>query len=127
MTVDASLNPIPIATSLSPSSAMAGGSAFTLTVNGSRFMAGSVVRWNGASRPTTFVSSTQLQASIGAADIAAAGTADVTVFTSAPGGGTSATVPFTIRGLPALAVSATSVAGGSALTVTLTNGLGGSA
>ena len=106
---------------------MAGGPAFTLTVNGSKFMAGSVVRWNGASRPTTFVSATQLQASIGAADIAAAGTANVTVFTPAPGGGASAAVPFTIRDLPALAVSATSVPGGSALTVTLTNGLGGTA
>jgi hypothetical protein len=125
ITVDASLNPVPIPTSLSPASAMAGGTALTLTVNGSKFLASSVVRWNGASRPTTFVSATQLQASIGAADIAAAGTANVTVFTPAPGGGVSAAVPFTIRDVPALAVSATSIPGGSALTVTLTNGLGG--
>jgi hypothetical protein len=104
---------------------MAGGAAFTLTVNGSRFMANSVVRWNGVNRPTTLVNATQLQASIGAADIAAAGTANVTVFTPAPGGGASAPVPFTIRGLPALTVSTTSVAGGSPLTVTLTDGLGG--
>jgi hypothetical protein len=125
VTVDASLSPVPIATSLSPASAMAGGAAFTLTVNGSRFMANSVVRWNGVNRPTTLVNATQLQASIGAADIAAAGTANVTVFTPAPGGGASAPVPFTIRGLPALTVSTTSVAGGSPLTVTLTDGLGG--
>ena len=104
---------------------MAGGSALTLTVNGSKFLASSVVRWNGASRPTTFVSATQLQASIGAGDIATAGTANVTVFTPAPGGGASTALPFTIRDLPALAVNATSVPGGSALTVTLTNGLGG--
>ena len=94
-------------------------------MNGSGFMAGSVVRWNGSNRPTTFVSATQLQASIAASDIAAEGTANVTVFTPAPGGGTSTAVAFTIRGVPALAVSATSVPGGSALTVTLTNGLGG--
>jgi subtilisin len=125
VTVDASLNPIAIVTSLSPASVMTGGPAFTLAVNGSKFMASSVVRWNGANRPTTFVSATQLQASIGAADIAAAGTAQVTVFNPAPGGGTSAPVSFTVRGLPALAVSTTSIAGGSALTVTLTNGLGG--
>ena len=125
VTVDASLNPIPITTSLSPSSVLAGGPAFTLTVNGSGFRVGSAVRWNGVNRPTTFVSATQLQASIGATDIAAPGTADVTVFTSAPGGGASATVPLTIRGLPTLAVSTTSVAGGGAVTVTLTNGLGG--
>jgi len=126
VTVDASLNPVPVATSLSPSSVMAGASALTLTVTGSRFLATSVVRWNGVNRPTTFVSATQLQASIGAADVAAAGTANVTVFTPAPGGGTSNSLSFTIRGVPTLAVNATSVAGGSALTVTLTNGLGGS-
>jgi hypothetical protein len=125
ITVDASLNPVPIPTSLSPASAMAGGTALTITVNGSKFLAGSVVRWNGANRPTTFVSATQLQASIGAADITATGTANVTVFTPAPGGGVSTALPFTIRGVPALSVTATSIAGGSALTVTLTNGLGG--
>jgi hypothetical protein len=125
VTVDASINPLPVATSLSPNSAMSGGSALTLTVNGSKFVAGSVVRWNGASRPTTFVSATQLQASIGAGDIAASGTATVTVFTPAPGGGISTGLPFTIRDTPVLSVSATSIAGGSPLTVTLTNGAGG--
>jgi hypothetical protein len=125
VTVDASLNQIPVATSLTPSAVVRGGASFTLTVNGSRFVAGSVVRWNGANRPTTFVSATQLQASIGAADIAAPGTATVTVFTPAPGGGVSAPLTFTIRDAPALAVSTTSVQGGSALVVTLTNGPGG--
>jgi subtilisin len=126
ITVDASLNPAPIATSLSPASAMAGSTALTLTVNGSRFLASSVVRWNGTNRPTTFVSATQLQASIGAGDILVSGTANVTVSNPAPGGGVSAPLTFTIRDVPALAVSATSLQGGSALIVTLTNGLGGS-
>jgi len=124
--VDASLNPAPIVTSLSPASTVAGGPALTLTVTGSKFLAGSVVRWNGASRPTTFVSATQLQASIGAADIAVASLANVSVFTPAPGGGVSAPVTFTVRDAPSLAVSTTSIQGGSALTVTLTNGAGGS-
>jgi hypothetical protein len=124
VTVDASLNPAPVVTSLSPNSVVVGGSALTLVVDGSRFMTGSVVRWNGANRPTTFVSATRLQASIGASDVATEGTANVTVFTPAPGGGSSAALPFAIRGLPALAVSATSVAGGSSLTLTLTNGTG---
>jgi subtilisin family serine protease len=126
ITVDASLNPVPVPTSLSPASAMAGGTALTLTVNGSKFLTNSVVRWNGTSRPTTFVSATQLQASIGAGDIVVPGTANITVFTPAPGGGVSAPLTFTIRDTPALAVSATSIQGGSALTVTLTNGFGGS-
>jgi hypothetical protein len=89
-------NPIPTTTGLSPSSATAGGEAFTLTVNGTNFVDGSTVRWNGSDRTTTYVSSTQLTASITAADIAAAGTASVTVFTGTPGPGTSNAQTFTI-------------------------------
>jgi hypothetical protein len=70
----------PVITSLSPSSAVPGGTAFTLTVNGVNFENGAVVRWNGTNRVTTFVSNTQLTAAILAADIASAGTATVTVF-----------------------------------------------
>ncbi len=89
-------NPAPVAASLSPATTAAGGSAFVLTVNGSNFATNATVRWNGAARATTFVSANQLQASIGAADIAAAGSATVTVFNPAPGGGTSTGVAFTI-------------------------------
>ncbi len=67
-------NPVPSASSLSPSQIVFGGADFTLTVNGSGFVAGSIVRWNGADRPTTFVSSsTEIQATISAADIATTG------------------------------------------------------
>lgn len=66
-------------TSLSPSTAQAGGQGFTLTVNGSGFQSGDVVQWNGLSRATTYVSSSQLTVAILASDIATAGTASVTV------------------------------------------------
>jgi subtilisin family serine protease len=125
VTVDASLNPVPMLTALTPNRAPAGTAAFTLTVNGNGFVSGSVVRWSGADRPTTFVSATRLTAAIAAADVAAVGTAQVTVFSPAPAGGTSGALSFAIVPPPALAVSATSVAGGSSVTVTLTNGLGG--
>jgi subtilisin len=125
ITVSAAMNPLPAVTSISPSRASAGSGAFTLSVNGSGFTAASEVRWEGAPRPTTFVSSTQLRASIGAADVAAAGTAQVTVFSPAPGGGTSAALPFTIAPPPVLTVSATTATAGTTVTVTLTNGLGG--
>jgi hypothetical protein len=119
--------PVPVATSLSPASATAGTAAFNLTVNGSNFVPSSIVRWKGADRPTTFVSATQLRASISAADIATAGTASVTVFTPSPGGGTSAPLTFTIATAqgPRLTVSATTVARGGSVTVTLTGGQGG--
>jgi len=83
-------NPAPSLSTISPTTVSAGGSGFTLTVNGSNFVAGSVVRVNGANRSTTFVSATQLTASIPASDIAVAGNLSITVFNAAPGGGTSA-------------------------------------
>src|SRR5207244_987842 len=119
-------NPLPSVLSLSPSGVTAGAAAFTVTVNGSGFVNTSVVRWNGASRTKTFVSGTQLQSSIPASDAPAAGTAQVSVFTMAPGGGTSGNLTFTIASpAPSLTVNATTVIGGTAVTVTLTNGLGG--
>src|SRR5262249_57415613 len=80
---------VPSRSGLSPGSASAGSPVFTLTVNGTNFISGSAVQWNGSSRNTSFVSSTQLQAAITSADIASQGSAQVTVLNPAPGGGTS--------------------------------------
>jgi len=85
----------PTLTSLTPSSATAGGPAFTLTASGTNFVTGATVLWNGAARTTTFVSSTQLTASIPASDIAAADSVPVTVRN--PDGQTSAAQTFTIN------------------------------
>ena len=61
------------------------------------FVAGSVVRWNGSDRPTTSNGTVNgLTAQISASDIAAAGTAVVTVFNPGPGGGLSNPLTFTI-------------------------------
>ena len=123
--VDASVNPPPVVTSLSPASRYAGSAAFTLTVNGTGFVSSSVVRWNGSSRPTTFVSATQLQASIAAADITSAGSIAVTVVSPAPGGGTSPSVAFAATAPPRLTVSDTTTVPGGTVTATLTGGAGG--
>ena len=116
------LPPVPGLTTLSPNSATAGGPAFTLTVNGSNFVSGSVVQWNGTVRTTTFVSATQLTAAIPASDIAAAGTAQVTVVN--PGGSTSNALTFTINtAIPAPSLTTLSpnsgTAGGPAFTLTV--------
>jgi uncharacterized repeat protein (TIGR01451 family) len=82
-------NPVPAIANLSPSTAAPGGAAFPLIVSGSNFVSSSTVNWNGAARATTFDSSNRLTAAISAADIAAVGTANVTVFNPTPGGGPS--------------------------------------
>jgi uncharacterized protein (TIGR03437 family) len=89
-------NAAPVLTSLAPASAGTGGAAFHLTVNGSNFAGNSEVRWNGAARPTSFSTSSRLIAAVSAGDIANAGTAQITVFTPAPGGGVSGALSFDI-------------------------------
>ena len=82
---------------LVPASAAPGSGGFTLTVNGTGFSSGSVVDWNGSSRVTAVISTSQLKATITAADVAKAGTARVKVMNPAPGGGSSNPVYFPIR------------------------------
>ncbi|MEI7643741.1 MAG: putative Ig domain-containing protein [Chloroflexales bacterium] len=89
------LNPVPVLTSLTPPTIKAQVGDLTLTLHGSNFVPDSVVRWNGADRPTTYGSRTDLTAQIAAADLAAAGSATVTVFTPTPGGGVSHALTFT--------------------------------
>ncbi len=74
---------------LAPMTAAPGASGSTLTLNGTGFVAGSSVLWNGSSRATTFISPTQLQAAILSSDVATAGTAQVAITNPAPGGGIS--------------------------------------
>ncbi len=119
-------NPVPKLTSLSPSSTTAGGSSFTLTVNGASFVSGASILWNGTSLRSTFVSATQLTATVSAADIAAGGTASVSVSNPSPGGGTSGSLPFTINNpVPTITLlsPASATHGGAAFTLTV-NGTG---
>lgn len=83
----------PTISSLSPSSAVAGGPSFTLTVNGANFAAGSVVLWNGSALDTPPGSSTRLTATVSASLIATAGVATVQV---SAGGVSSNSLSFTI-------------------------------
>jgi hypothetical protein len=113
--------PAPTLTSLSPATAGAGGAAFTLTATGSNFTPASVVRVNGSNRATTFVSATQLTATILASDLVSSGALSITVFTPAPGGGTSGAQSLTITG-PGLTASTSSSPPGGPVTATLSNG-----
>jgi hypothetical protein len=78
-------NPIPLVNlPLVPSDAAPGGTSFTLRVNGTGFVAGATVNWNGSGLPTSFISSSQLTAVVPASDLAQAGTASISVSNPAP-------------------------------------------
>ena len=118
-------NPAPTLTSLGPNSAIAGDPMLTLTLTGGGFVATSTVRFDGVPQGTTFVNGTTLTAAVSAAQLAAAGTFNVTVFNAAPGGGTSAPLPFTVNN-PAPTLTSlgpnSATAGDPMITLTLTGG-----
>jgi len=86
----------PTISQLNPSSAVAGGGAFTMNVTGTNFVSASTVQWNGSPRSTTFMSSTQLQAAIMTSDISSPGAASITVSNPSANGGVSAPSDFFI-------------------------------
>lgn len=87
----------PSVSSLSPSSAAAGTADLQVVVNGSGFVANSTVLWNSAPVATAYLSDSAVIALVPAADLATQGTADVSVMTPAPGGGTSGNSTFTVK------------------------------
>ena len=90
-------NPVPLINQpLTPLTGAPGGSTLTITVHGTGFVPGCVVNWNGASRATQFVSSSEVVATLSAGDLGLPSTAAVTVFSPGPGGGTSNAAYFQI-------------------------------
>jgi hypothetical protein len=73
--------PLRTLTSIAPASVLAGASSFTLTVNGTGFASGDQITvWpNSYELSTTFISATQLQATVPASDLASNGTLQVWV------------------------------------------------
>ena len=95
--IDGVPNPIPAVSTLQPNTVVAGDPDFTLTVNGSSFAPGATVQWNGADRPTTFISPTKVSAQIPASDLTVPGIVPVTVSNPIPGGGASGSQPFYVN------------------------------
>jgi hypothetical protein len=62
-------NPVPEITRLAPNEVQSGESGVTLTVTGAGFLEGATVTWDGASRTTSYVSDTQVVASILSSDL----------------------------------------------------------
>jgi hypothetical protein len=94
----AQTNPVPLVNQpLIPMTVTPGGQGFILTVNGTGFASTALVTWNGSTRVTSFISGTELQAQISAADVAKPGAPSVAVMNPGPGGGPSNVVFFPIQ------------------------------
>ncbi|MFZ0417810.1 MAG: IPT/TIG domain-containing protein [Candidatus Sulfotelmatobacter sp.] len=77
---------MPSIAELAPDNTNSGGTAFVLTVNGSNFSSKATINWNGTAQTTTYVSASQLTATIAAADIATPATVPITVTNPATSG-----------------------------------------
>ena len=81
---------VPVVAAIMPANRMHGGSDFSLTVTGSNFNGNAVVNWNASTQPnTTHPMANTLSVIIPAANIAAPGTAQISVTnpgSSTPGG-----------------------------------------
>lgn len=125
-------NPLPTIASIFPDSAVGqlgydnfswfGGSTdMNFLVNGTGFLQGATVRWNGQDRATTYVSSTQLRVTFTTTDFVSFGTAQVTIHNA----DTQDSLPHDYRILPTYAkISAvtpsSATPGSGSLTITLT-------
>lgn len=101
----------PAITTLNPSGAGSGGSAFALTISGTNFGGGAAVYWNGNALQPTAASSTLLTVTVPAALIASPGTAMVNVVN--PDGGVSNFAVFTVYEQP-LSITTTALPAGTA-------------
>lgn len=106
----------PTVVNLDPGSVAPGGGSFSLTVNGTNFISGSVVEWDGTALSTTFISESQLTAAVPAAMISSAGMTTISVVN--PGGSASAGTIFQIQAGPVAAAVAPAGGYGNSQTFT---------
>lgn len=90
----------PVITSIDPATVTTGTGSFTLTAEGSGFVSGTVLKWNGAALPTTLVSSGGLTAQVTAAQVAS--TAQVTLIAVNPDGTASNQRTLTVAAAPVI-------------------------
>jgi hypothetical protein len=118
--------PDPFLATLSPLQVIAPGSGVTITVKGRNFgdAPGSVVRWNGSDRTTSYISDTQLSVLLADTDVASETTGTITVKNVAGRVSNALTVP--VVGRPAFTITAKRTSG-STVRFSLTNSGTGSA
>src|SRR5512146_1203873 len=117
------VNPTPVLSSMSLTSVLAGESGVSLDLIGSGFTSGATVRFGTTTLNATLISPNKLHITIPDSLLASAAVIPVTVFTPAPGGGTSNRMDFTVANpvpsVSQLSLSST-LAGATSLTIELT-------
>jgi len=97
----------PTLNSVSPLTLATGSPDTIITVTGSNFVSTSTVNLNGTALATTFVSLTQLSATIPSTDLTNKSVSQVTVTSPLPGGGTSGSQSLTVTPIGSFVIVAT--------------------
>ncbi len=90
---------VPAITSVSPTSAAAGGNSQVLTVTGTGMTPATVITFNGNPRTTNYTSNTSVTANLTASDLYSAQVAQIVAVNPSPGGGASVAVIFGVNGI----------------------------
>jgi hypothetical protein len=119
-------NPLPTVSTLAPSSVLVGSPAGTIAVTGTNFVSGITLAVNGSPRTTTYVSDTQLTASLTADDYSSAAPLLLNAVNPQPGGGASGTIALVVANpAPTIAsLSPSALNAGSAATIVDITGAG---
>ncbi len=116
----------PVVSSVSPDRGTVGAIGPSIVVSGTNFVARSIVQLDGAPLATTFVSGTELRATIPTSKLAAVGVLRLSVGTSPPGGGASKEVTFEVQNPGAMltSIAPLSVVAGAGTTTLTASGTG---
>ncbi len=107
------LNPVPSLSAMSPVSAVAGSPDFTLLLTGDNFVRTSILSFNGQRYPMRLLTKTQIETTVPADAVKAAGKYAVKIINPAPGGGESTALTFTVK--PPLEIAITSPDDGASI------------
>jgi hypothetical protein len=114
-------NPKPAISQIAPAAIPVGTASATVSVTGTGFVPTTVIQLAGSARPTTFVSATQVNTTLSAADMATAGALSLTAVNPTPGGGSSpaATVAVNNPAPGSIALNPNALTAGGALAATI--------
>jgi uncharacterized repeat protein (TIGR03803 family) len=89
-------NPVPVITSVSPSSIPVGSSSQTVTMSGDGFVASTEASYNSVTHTPAIVSATQLTIVLSSSDLSVAGKFSIQLTNPSPGGGVSNVFQFVV-------------------------------
>jgi RHS repeat-associated protein len=89
-------NPIPVISAIDPASALAGGPSLSVTIYGSGFVPEIVGSCNAQSRPTIYISASEIRIELTTGDLSQGGSLSLSVSNPTPGGGTSNAMTFLV-------------------------------